>query len=358
MAINKSSRIEYIDALRGFTMILVVFSHVLVFSFQCETSFVNEIFISFRMPLFFFISGFIGYKAGVEWTGRTWWTMTRKKLMVQLVPTFVFGLLCAYAYLKLDFMAFVTSPTKLGYWFTIVLLEMFLLLYTTNFVLYQCGGKKESRPRKVVALVLIYAMLYVLRHIFQSIPAFEGVYNVLCIHYVSFYFPFFAFGYICSMYKENFNRILEKKYFAAIIIISFALLFYVRRAFILPHFEDSIFMLLISLITQLAVGACGLLIVYNTFRTYSASFSSDTKVGSALQYIGKRTLDIYLLHFFFMPHLPQVGRMLENGNNVILELTFGVGISLLIIGICLIVSNILRTSPILAQYLFGVKSNH
>ena len=358
MAINKSSRIEFIDALRGFTMILVVFSHVISFSFMYDNSFVNEIFISFRMPLFFFISGFIGYKAGVEWTGKTWWSMTRKKLMVQLVPTFVFGLLCAYAYLKLDFTAFVTSANKLGYWFTIALLEMFLLLYTTNFVLYQCGGKKESRPRKVVALVLIYAMLYVLRHIPQYVPAFEEAYNVLSLHYVSLYFPFFAFGYICSMYKEVFNRILEKKYFAAITIVSFALLFYVRRAFILPHLDGGMFLLLISLITQLAVGACGLLIVYNTFRTYSASFSSNTKVGSALQYIGKRTLDIYLLHFFFMPHLPQVGRLLESGNNTILELTFGIAISLLIIGICLVVSNILRTSPILAKYLFGVNSNH
>ena len=350
-------RIQFIDALRGFTMILVVFSHVMFFTFGIESSFVNDVFMSFRMPLFFFISGFIGYKAGVEWTGKTWWTMTRKKLMVQLVPTFVFGLLCAYAYLKLDFMAFITSANKLGYWFTIALLEMFLLLYTTNFVLYQCGGKRESRSSRVVALVLIYAMLYVLRHVPQYVPAFEGAYNVLSLHYVSLYFPFFAFGYICSMYKEIFNRILEKKYFAAITIVSFALFFDVRRAFILPHLDGGMFVLLISLITQLAVGACGLLIVYNTFRTYSASFSSNTKVGRALQYIGKRTLDIYLLHFFFMPHLPQVGRMLENGNNVILELTFGIGISLLIIGICLVVSNILRTSTILAKYLFGAKGS-
>ena len=206
--------------------------------------------------------------------------------------------------------------------------------------------------------MLIYAMLYVLRHIPQYVPAFEGVYNVLSLHYVSLYFPFFAFGYICSMYKEVFNRILEKKYFAAITIVSFALLFYVRRAFILPHLDGGMFLLLLSLVTQLAVGACGLLIVYNTFRTYSASFSSGTKVGSALQYIGKRTLDIYLLHFFFMPHIPQVGEFLKQGNNVVLELTFGIGISLLVIGLCLVVSNIIRTSPILAKYLFGAKTNH
>ena len=357
MAINKSSRIQYIDALRGFTMILVVFSHVMLFTFGIESSFINEVFMSFRMPLFFFISGFIGYKAGVEWTGRTWWTLSRKKLMVQLIPTFVFGLICAYAYLKVDFMAFVTSSNKLGYWFTIALLEMFLLVYTMNWVMYQCS-KKESRSHKVIALVLIYVALYLCRLVPDYLPSLSTAYDVLCLHYVSLYFPFFAFGYICSMYKETFNRMLEHKSFAAIAIILFAVLFYVRITYILPNLGDGALIFISSFFTQFAVGILGLLVVFNTFRTYADSFTSDKRVGRALQYIGKRTLDIYLLHFFFIPHIPHVGQLLKQGNNAVLELTFGVGISLLVIGLCLVVSNVLRTSPILAKYLFGAKTNH
>ena len=353
----KKARIEYIDALRGFTMILVVLTHVESFSFEMESSFINDVLVSFRMPLFFFISGFIGYKAGVEWTGKTWWTMTRKKLLVQLIPTFFFGLICAYAYLKVDFMAFVTSSNKLGYWFTIALLEMFLLVYTMNWVLYQCS-KKESKPRKVIALVLIYVVLYLCRLIPDHLPSLSTAYDVLCLHYVSLYFPFFAFGYICSMYKEALNRMLEHKYFAAIAIILFAVLFYVRRTYILPNLGGGALIFISSFFTQLAVGILGLLVVYNTFRTYADSFTSDKRVGRALQYIGKRTLDIYLLHYFFIPYLPQVGRMLEQGNNATLELALGGGISLLVIGICLVVSNVLRTSPILAKYLFGAKTNH
>lgn len=348
-------RIEYIDALRGFTMILVVFSHVLLFTFGIESSFINDVFVSFRMPLFFFISGFIGYKANIEWTGKTWWAMSRKKLLVQLIPTFFFGLICAYAYLKVDFMAFVTSSNKLGYWFTIALLEMFLLVYTMNWVLYQCC-KKESRFRKVIALVLIYAALYLCRLVPDYVPSLSGAYDVLSLHYVSLYFPFFAFGYICSMYKEAFNRILEQKSFSAVAIISFVLLFYVRRTYILPNLDGGALIFILSFFTQLAVGIFGLLVVYNTFRTYADLFTSDKRVGRALQYIGRRTLDIYLLHYFFIPYLPQVGRMLEQGNNAALELALGGGISLLVIGLCLVVSNIIRTSPILAKYLFGVKS--
>lgn len=58
---NKSTRIEYIDALRGFTMILVVFSHIIEFCYNwsSEVFSYNDIFILFRISLFFFISGFI-----------------------------------------------------------------------------------------------------------------------------------------------------------------------------------------------------------------------------------------------------------------------------------------------------------
>ena len=42
--VKSSARIEYIDALRGFTMILVVFAHVEWFTFDLNASFslINE----------------------------------------------------------------------------------------------------------------------------------------------------------------------------------------------------------------------------------------------------------------------------------------------------------------------------
>lgn len=306
------------------------------------------------MPLFFFISGFIGYKANIEWTGKTWWAMSRKKLLVQLIPTFFFGLIYAYAYCKVDFIAFITNFNKLGYWFTIVLLEMFLLVYTTNYVLYQVD-KKDSRPRKLIALIVLYVILHLTRFIPEHLPSLKGAYNILTLHYTSVYFPYFAFGYICSMYKEVFNKVLEHKYFAALVIISFAVLFYVR-SYLIPNLSGGVFVSLLGIIVPLALGIAGLLIVYNFFKVYADSFTSDKRVGRALQYIGRRTLDIYLLHYFFLSYIPQVGELLKQGNSAVMELTLGVGVSLLVIGISLIVSSILRTSPILAKYLFGVKT--
>lgn len=74
-----TKRLAYIDAMRGFTMILVVFSHVQYFGYgefiQSVYNFVwggscliyRDLITLFFMPLFFFISGFVLYKPDVEW---------------------------------------------------------------------------------------------------------------------------------------------------------------------------------------------------------------------------------------------------------------------------------------------------
>ena len=65
-----NKRIQYIDALRGFTMILVVFAHVLLWTFNLgnHETVIGSLFITFRMPMFFFISGYISYKSTQLWT--------------------------------------------------------------------------------------------------------------------------------------------------------------------------------------------------------------------------------------------------------------------------------------------------
>ena len=84
-------RIEFIDAMRGFTMIMVVFNHILGYSFCDSPRFsINEIFLSFRMPLFFFLSGFLCYKYGKFSQKTNNIEFIRKKFTVQLIPSFIF----------------------------------------------------------------------------------------------------------------------------------------------------------------------------------------------------------------------------------------------------------------------------
>ena len=62
-------RIEWLDAMRGFTMILVVAYHVAQFGFveNEKSSAALPFLVLFRMPLFFFVSGFLAYASGMDW---------------------------------------------------------------------------------------------------------------------------------------------------------------------------------------------------------------------------------------------------------------------------------------------------
>lgn len=345
-----TKRVEYIDALRGFTMILVVFSHIILLSLDITNSFVNSIFISFRMPLFFFVSGFIGFKL-ISWDRNTYLAMNKNKFLYQLLPTLILGIIYTYVCLHSNLMDFILHGKKLGYWFTIVMFEMYLILYTLNLCIYNSNFKIFEK-RLLVSLALLSILTFCLWIVFSKFP--HKLVDVFNLWDLCKYFPYFAFGIICSMNKDLFHRILENKWVTFVIIVLFCLGFYMNR-FYLSASSNTILILLSFIITCL-IGFAGLLIVYNTFRVYKDSFSSDKKIGRMLQYIGKRTLEIYLLHYFLLPTLPWVGDMLSKYNNAVLELFIGLFISLIVIAVCLVVSNILRTNPILAKYLCGVKS--
>lgn len=121
-------RIEYIDAMRGFTMLLVIYAHIELFSLNInyiETFTLNRVLILTRMPLFFFISGFILYKSTFLWNFSNTLNFLKKKFMVQIIPTtfFIFiYVICFNQNIKDLFF----NPHKNGYWFTYTLFQYFI----------------------------------------------------------------------------------------------------------------------------------------------------------------------------------------------------------------------------------------
>ena len=63
MTPSGTKRIGYIDALRGFTMFLVVVMHVGAMCFGPPAPSFHSILKLIRMPMFFLVSGFVFYKA-------------------------------------------------------------------------------------------------------------------------------------------------------------------------------------------------------------------------------------------------------------------------------------------------------
>ena len=102
-------------------------------------------------------------------------------------------------------------------------------------------------------------------------------------------------------------------------------------------------------------GITGMWMVFTVFRL-SASWLMKLNLSKPLQYVGTRTLDIYLLHFFFLPRfLVTYTAQLKAFDSQFLEFLVIMGVSLIILALCLLVSYVIRLSPFLGHYLFGVK---
>ena len=346
-----TKRLSWLDALRGFTMILVVAYHVAQVSFHEteKTSAALPFLVLMRMPLFFFVSGFLAYKASFTWTIPNALKLTWKKLKVQVIPALVFMGLFVVFKMKGDiadnFMRLLASPTKGGYWFTWVLLQMFIIYYVCCYV-----GKSLS-PRKGVLLFAGWA---------ASVFAYETLYlpKVFTYHEDTFfaysslvqtirYMQFFLLGNIIRRYWHQAERLFDTSWFFPLVVT----LAVVCCADIFQlHTLKKVWVNLPRTTAMYAL----LLIVVMFFKHYQAWFEEGKRTGRFLSFIGTRTLDIYLLHFLLLPKMPQVGAWLNaNQPNFLLSIVLSVSVALVVIAFCLLASQLLRVSPFLQLYLFG-----
>ncbi|MDO4819276.1 MAG: acyltransferase [Prevotella sp.] len=354
---NSKKRIEWIDAMRGFTMIMVVAMHVSVNGFQESfRSPALSFLVLFRMPLFFFISGFLAYKANADWSFSGFSRMMGKKIRIQIIPTVVF-FFCFIAIIYPG--TFTTtivekyhSETKGGYWFTLVLLYMFIIYYIFEY--FEQKIKRQTCIPIVllwIAAILLYETCYLPKEFYWAYGAKKSLqvgwlYDTSIIQFFR-YFHFFIFGNIIHRYWNRIEKIYDRNGFIfAIIIITFLstgdyLRFHLLRG---PWANISQTVARYSLLT----------LIFLFFRYYQSCFSKERMLGRFLQYTGTRTLDIYLLHFFFVPTIPAIGTFLNANKNIfIVDITLSLLGGLLVLMFCFLVSSTLRMSPFLKRYLFG-----
>ena len=364
---GRGHRIEWLDAMRGFTMILVVAYHVAQFGFleNEKTSAALPFLVLFRMPLFFFVSGFLAYKSRFIWTIGNTLPLVRKKLMVQIVPALIF--LCLFIVFKTNgtfqdsFMRAMQSPTKNGYWFTWVLLQMFLIYYVISIVAHKTfptpsvreGAEKSSIAGR-------FSWVFWLAVWILSIAAYETLYlpRVFKYHkdvffdYTSLvqtirYMQFFLLGNIVHRYWDRVQKLFDSIWFfplvATLAVLCCADIFrWHTLKFAWTNLPRTTAMYTL------------LLMVVMFFRYNRKWFTMEHPLGRALQYTGQHTLDIYLLHFLLIPSMPFIGTWLNAHHpNFLIDLVVSVGIALPIVAACLLISRLLHTSPVLGTFLFG-----
>ena len=335
--IMATKRIEYIDAMRGFTMILVVYSHVCHFCFGDSLLGYNGTFFLFRLPCFFFISGWLFEPV----SQRPFRQIVRKKFMVQIVPTFIFLLLLAP---PPEFFHQL-GAVKGGYWFTFVLFEFFIL--------YMIIVRISTRWSVLMALAIALGSFVYARN-YDSLKSMAEGWQLHVINGLGFasvtLWRFFLFFYIGAWMRRHFEAFIHWTSKPVVIIIITVVFFAIAST---PHIDNMCY----EMGRFYIGGITGMWMVFTIFRL-SASWLQRLHLSSPLQYVGRRTLDIYLLHYFFLPRfLMAYSPQLHANHDSMHEFLVIMLIALIVLLMSLLVSYILCLSPFLAKYLFG-KTNH
>ena len=343
---SKPNRIGYIDALRGLTMILVVYFHIAAYGFGSYELGYNDIIERFRMPTFFFISGWLFYKADRIWNRQAITSIIRKKFMVQIVPTVVFMLFYLTMFNLLDISSF--GSDKKGYWFTFVLFEYFVIYILAEALLNRQDSYRGEM--RVLALMLIlsigafYYAKYYTRYAVE-LGAWKdilGFFSFVKIRHIIF----FWLGTFVRKHFEQFIQLTNNRYATALLIALFTAIIVWPAVLSINGVEY---------IAYLVAGVSGTIICLTFFRIHAQHFSQETWYGRGLQLIGRRTLDIYLIHYFVLPYnlvSPEVWQQYHNNTQFVPMALF---LALWVVIISLLISCILRVSPLLAKYLFGAK---
>lgn len=330
---------QWVDAMRGFSMILVVFSHVSMCMGQTtDDSVLCAILQSFRMPLFFFVSGFFSYRA------LDWWTRGRiSDILSRKVKAQIFSAILFTSMYQLFTMGGVNLTFGLGrYWFTIALFQMYLA-----YLLLSVFSRALKKDIVIPALIIISLTLIGVLSVYRNSSAWA--WNFFSWIHISHYMQFFTLGIICSRYRQQFTSLLCNNKFITTMIIGWAVCQYLQ-------FNES----LIDPIPFGRVIACrellrffALFTVISMFYGARDYYQENTQCSRALKAIGRRTLDIYFLHFFFLPDLHFMTPWFAGNRMLIVQLFTTLTVSLAIVALCMLISSVIRRSATLANVLFG-----
>ena len=336
---NGTQRIGYIDALRGFTMFLVVLGHVVALCWQIPGSSptFHHIFTQVRMPMFFFISGFVLYKAGVVWDSRQVVSFFKKKIPVQLISPLIIFIIYLYTFDVPLFDGFINKQ-KFGYWFTFVLLEYYVFYAAVRFLVRNNRWANWILAAMGIAMYCLCWPKMTVHH-----QTADNALALISAHQWRF-FLFFVLGTFVKQHFDKVQQWLDGKWLLPMCIVLFVLV---------NVFSDVLPVKTVPMKGMLAL--TGLVILFSFFRNKQALFSRETRLGRTMQYVGRRTLDIYLIHFFLLPrHLSAFTLFIDHPMPVI-EFFVSSAIAIMVIAVCLLISNVIRLSPWLAHWMFGAK---
>lgn len=314
--------------------------------------FIGEI----HMPLFFFISGWFTYKVNKKGIlkspdlGRRFRQLIIPMIVVSTLWLFYFPHSGLQTPIRSTFLDLWFSEFKNGYWFPLTLFEI-VILYA---VMRPFLGNKVAVCKDILVTVCVWIVLIILNIVlYQSmIGLFIG------IEMLATYWPVFMIGFISSKNRESFARITSSGYANTVALLAGGFLLYyicwwwefpgaqyIGNSEINLVFARPLFHICLAIVATA---------IFKSAVNSSLQQNPKTRWVRIWSYLGKKSLGIYLLHYFFlfpMGCLRPVARDFHMGfaPMFLISVIFSAVIIIVVLGVIRVIS----ISPLLSWLLTG-----
>lgn len=326
-------RLQYIDQLKGFAILLVVVGHVIEWCFnETSTSLLYRIIYSFHMPLFAFMSGLVFRGGNNFMEGLKKFGKQTERLML---PFLVVGLIYSYSVLHLNYEAFFQHLYKQGYWYLLFLLQCYLLTHVYHIFI---GKRFENKLNlSIVSDLIFLCIVFVL---LRFVPKFTVISQIIGFYHLFHLYTFFFVGYTIKKYN-----ILDKIFAKFNGISDVSLMVYIVM-FIGSYYWKP------TAVKQLLLAAFA---IFPIICLFYKKRNEQNKTSAMLETFGRYSLEIYVFHYFLIQNcnMTFMGDYIKTSGNHCFEILVSLIISLIIAYICVLASSLIHESKILSFLLLG-----
>lgn len=295
-------RQHYMDLIKGIAIYMVVMGHILTMCIRdIDAATLFKIIGETHMPLFFFISGWFAYKTTAD--GRIRRPDLRQRAMQLLVPMVIVSSIWVLYFptsglqspLPQGFDGLWTSEYKNGYWFTPVLFVIMAMYTLLAPVILRIRRAALAAAASIAVGFVIYVCIVhflPIRYIYTT-----------SILLVAQFLPIFMLGAIARQHQDAFLRLTANPRAVTAALLAAIPLFSIIAW---PWRFDALDGIpVIVPAARMLYQAALVIVVMNiavpwSDKAYSPERTHPSRIALTLEYLGRKSLAIYLLHYFFL----------------------------------------------------------
>ncbi len=165
--------------------------------------------------------------------------------------------------------------------------------------------------------------------------------DYFCLLNCGNFYPFFILGVFTAKYRLL-EKVKQANWLFSLCVVGYLVLFVV----------DMPIHVLVSLNKHIFLPFCMVFIVVTLFM---GRHGKTSRVERVLDYVGKRTLDVYVIHYFFISqvHLAGLAKGWETLGNALLTFGLAIFLSVIITALAIGVGNVLHHGKWIERFGYG-----